>query len=205
MGLAIHYSGSFANQALLPEMISEVSEIAGVFGWKYTVFENEFPADVFGKESYNPLKIYGICVIPPESEPVWFTFLSNGRMSAPHLLQLWGAEKDPERKEYLYMPWTKTQYAGIEQHIKVIQLFRYINLKYLSSFTMTDEGDYWETDDVERLKVKFAQYNFLVGSFGDALENSAIKVGESLEDFIKRIAGKVHEKFREKEGDAPDE
>jgi hypothetical protein len=118
-------------------------------------------------------------------------------MSGPHLLQLWGNETDNERKEYLYMPWTKTQYAGIEEHIRVITLFRYLEKKYLSGFQLTDEGGYWETNDLNILKENFRKYNYIMDTFADRLEKSDSAAGESLEDFVKRIAGEVHKKFRE--------
>jgi hypothetical protein len=40
MGLSIHYSGSFNPSASLREMIDEVVEIAKVYHWKYTVYNN---------------------------------------------------------------------------------------------------------------------------------------------------------------------
>jgi hypothetical protein len=103
------------------------------------------------------------------------------------------------------MPWTKTQYAGIEEHIRVITLFRYLEKKYLSGFQMTDEGGYWETDDLNLLKENFRKYNYIMDTFADRLENSDSTAGESLEDFVKRIAGEVHKKFREENGnETPD-
>jgi hypothetical protein len=205
MGLSIFYSGSLADPAFLTDMISEVSDIAKTFSWRYEVFDSKFPDQGFDSIGFNPETVYGLCVIPPESEPVWLCFLSNGRMSAPHLLQLWGSETDAERKEYLYMPWTKTQYAGIEEHIRVITLFRYLEKKYLSGFQMTDEGGYWETDDLNLLKENFRKYNYIMDTFADRLENSDSTAGESLEDFVKRIAGEVHKKFREENGnETPD-
>jgi len=205
MGLSIHYSGSLANPAILPDMISEVSDIAKTFGWRFEIFDSEFPEQGFDNPGFNLETVYGLCVIPPESEPVWLSFLSNGRMSGPHLLQLWGSETDVERKEYLYMPWTKTQYAGIGEHIKVITLFRYLEKKYLAGFQMTDEGGYWETNDLNVLKENFRKYNYIMDTFADILENSDLTAGESLEEFVKRIAGQVHKKFREENGnEAPD-
>jgi hypothetical protein len=202
MGLSIFYSGSLADPALLPELISEVSDIAKTFGWKVNIFDDEYPEKEFDNPGFNPDNVYGLCVIPPGSEPVWLSFLSNGRMSAPHLLQLWGSETDPERKDYLYTPWTKTQFAGIEEHIRVITLFRYLEKKYLAGFQMTDEGGYWETNDLNVLKENFRKYNAAMDSFADFLENTDLATGESLEDFVKRIAGEVHKKLREENGDA---
>ncbi|KAF0202813.1 MAG: hypothetical protein FD170_1662 [Bacteroidetes bacterium] len=201
MGLSIHYSGSLSDPAILPDMISEVSDIAKTFGWRCEIFDSEFPEQGFDSSGFNMETVYGLCVIPPGSEPVWLCFLSNGRMSTPLLLQHWSSETDEERKKFLYMPWTKTQYAGIEEHIKVVTLFRYLEKKYLSVFHMTDEGGYWETNDLNVLKESFRKYNYIMDAFADLLENSDSIKGESLEDFVKRIAGLVDKKFREEMGD----
>lgn len=201
MGLSIHYSGSLADPAMLPDLIMEVSDIAKTFGWKIRIFESDFPGKDYDKTGFDPKNVYGLCVVPPGSEPVWLSFLSNGRMSAPHLLEFWGSETDPERRDYLYMPWTKTQYAGIEEHIKVITLFRYLEKKYLASFQLTDEGGYWETNDLDVLKENFRKYTSIMDNFAEFLESTDLKSGESLEEFIKRISNEVHKKFRQENGD----
>lgn len=131
MGLTIHYNGKFNPAASLPEMIEEVKDIAEVNKWKYHIYETEFPKDSIGKESYND-KIYGIIVIPPNCEPVYLSFLSNGRMASEYGLQLWGSSKDKKEREYLYGLFTKTQYAGREIHKWIIHLFRYLKGKYFS-------------------------------------------------------------------------
>ena len=43
MGLSIHYSGRIADKNTLPQLIEEVEEIATVHGWKYSIYEREFP------------------------------------------------------------------------------------------------------------------------------------------------------------------
>jgi hypothetical protein len=80
MGLSIHYSGRFNPSASLKEMIEEVTDIARIYRWKYTIYETHFPkAEPDG--TYND-KVYGITVSPPECEPVFLSFLSNMRMSS---------------------------------------------------------------------------------------------------------------------------
>jgi transposase len=43
MGLTIHYSGRIADKSKLPQLIEEVEEIVNEHGWKYTVYDREFP------------------------------------------------------------------------------------------------------------------------------------------------------------------
>ena len=197
MGLCIYYSGSFRNPALLPEMIEELKDISEEFKWNYHVYETEFPPDGFGKAEYNQ-KTYGISLSPPECEPLWFSFLSNGRMSNFLHLEMWGESESGEERNFLYSLVTKTQYAGIEVHKVIIHLFRHISEKYFTDFEMFDEGGYWESNDVKILEENFRKYNYLIDSFAFALENSPKNVGENLEDYLKRMFMKIHKNIKDK-------
>jgi hypothetical protein len=196
MALSIHYSGSFNANTSLKAMIEEVKDIAEIYKWPYNVFENEFPADSFGKAEYNE-NIYGISFTPPECETVSLCFLSNGKMSDVLNLKFHGNSKDEEGAEYLYMLSVKTQYAGIEIHKLVIHLVRYLSKKYLQDFTVTDEGEYWETGDEKILQDAFKRYTDLIESFATSLENYPKKSGESFESYFERLLKQIQEKRKE--------
>ncbi len=193
MGLSFHYSGSIARPELLPELIDEVRDIAKVHHWDVHEFEREFPEGAFGKDEFNQ-DVYGVVFSPPECEPVWICFLSNGRISSPMHLQFWGEAKEPPESEYLYMISVKTQYAGIEIHQFVIDLFRYLSEKYFSSFELKDEGEYWETNDIEVLKANFNKYTSLMNSFTSALEIIPKVSGESLEEYFLRLMKMIRDR-----------
>lgn len=198
MGLSFHYSGRIANPDSLPFMIDEVVDICKVYNWKYKVFERQFSKDSIWKEVHNE-KLYGICFIPPGCEMVSISFLSNGRMSSATGLQFWGNSNDPKEKEFLYMISVKTQYAGIEIHRNIIQLFRYIDEKYLADFTMNDEGEYWETNDNQVLKENFKRYTDLIEGFSLALESQDREKGEDMETYLLRLAQQLHDRRHRKE------
>jgi hypothetical protein len=193
MGLSIHYSGSFSAEASLQAMIEEVKDIAEIHKWRYFAFDDEFPADSLGKVAYNQ-DIYGICFTPPECETVWLSFLSNGKMSSPSHLQFFGNSTIREEQEYLYMLSVKTQYAGIEIHKLIIHLFKYLNGKYLRDFTLSDEGEYWETGDEKLLQDTFKRYTALIEGFAASIENYPLKSGESFEAYFERLLKQVQEK-----------
>lgn len=195
MGLSIHYSGTFNPAASLSSMIEEVKDIAELYKWKYKVFESEFPTNSLGKKNYNQ-KIYGICFAPPQCEPVWICFLSNGKMSSPSHLKFFGKEKNKEERPYLYMLSTKTQYAGIEIHKLIIQLFKYLERKYLLDFTMKDEGNYWETGDEKLLQETFKSYTAMIDGFASALEIYPMNASESFETYFERLIKKIRKKRR---------
>ena len=187
MGLSIHYRGRIKKRASLHELIEEVADISRICKWKYYILETEFPKNNAGEKKYNE-KLYGIFFTPEQCEPVCFTFLSNGLMNS--LLHL---EFPEMRKEYK-MTWvsTKTQFAGMQTHIHVVDLIRYISKKYLAAFEMNDEGYYWETKSKAKLKKRFDEYNCLMDAFADALENVPKKKGEDIEKFITRLAKRIH-------------
>ncbi|MFH1198475.1 MAG: hypothetical protein V1720_22420 [bacterium] len=195
MGLSIHYNGKFNASAFLPDMIREVRDIAEIYNWKYTVFEEEFPAKGFDDESYNN-SIYGICFSPPESEPVWLCFLSNGRMSSPGNLIFFGNSSNEDDKKYLYLLSTKTQYAGIVVHKLIIHLLKFLSKKYLEIFNLQDEGHYWETGDEKLLQETFNRYSDLIDYVSSALENIPMNDGETFEKYFERILKIIHYKHK---------
>ncbi|MBL7892036.1 MAG: hypothetical protein JNL63_05360 [Bacteroidia bacterium] len=193
MGLSIHYNGSFNKAASLREMIEEVKDIAKVHKWEYHIFEDAFPKNSFGKASYNQ-NIYGISFSPPECEPIWLCFLSNGRMSGPVQLKFWGKSKSKKEKESLYSLSTKTQFAGIETHKLVIHLLKYVSKKYLSNFKLSDEGQYWESGDEKLLQEIFDRYESILEVFTSSIKNSPMKKGEDFESYFKRVFKQIQDK-----------
>lgn len=192
MGLSFHYSGSIANPELLPQLIEDIEDIAKVFNWKYNVYERQFSVHLFGKPDYNR-NIYGVSFTPHNCETISVSFLSNGRMSDhPHLEFFGKTEKQPE-SEYLYMLSVKTQYAGVETHKFIIQLFRYLNAKYFADFKMSDEGQYWETNDETLLETTFKTYTVLINSFASAIENYPIQSGENIESYFERLMKQIND------------
>jgi hypothetical protein len=187
MGLSIHYQGSFKNAKKLQLMIEEVVTIAKVNCWDYFIFENKFPNNTFTPipEKEN---LYGICISPPGCEMVSFSFLSNGKMCGAEKLQINKNLENLEEDENLYYLHTKTQYAGIEIHKKIIVLFDYLSATYFDNFELLDEGQFWETRDEELLKTIFNRYINLIESFQSSLENIPINEGESAEDYVLRMA-----------------
>lgn len=191
MGLSIHYRGTFNRTASLSEMIEEIKDISETHHWNYLVFERQFPKNSLGKKDFNK-NVYGILFTPPHCEPVKLCFLSNGRMGNPFMLEYWLKSKSESDKKLIFGNSTKTQYAGIEIHKIIINLLRYISKKYFRTFSLIDEGQYWETGDEELLKKIFRDYDGLISRFTHDLENGKLANGESLEEYILRIAKKIH-------------
>ena len=185
MGLSIYYKGRFKQGASLTDMIDEVKDIAEVNKWEYHIFETEFDQSLLERESSDQ-NIFGITYSPPSCEPICLTFLSNGRMCNPFILELCKDSKEKER--YSYGIFSKTQYAGFEAHKIIIDLFRYLSKKYFSEFELTDESNYWESGDEALMRQTFKKYNDMMDIFAGELENIPFKKNENIVDFVERVA-----------------
>ncbi len=186
MGLSIYYSGSLRNENQLDELIEEVTEICNTLQWQPHVFNGN------GKD-----ELKGLCFAPEGCEPVFLSFLPGGRLCSPVNLQFSdmydGVQFD---KELMYTTATKTQYAGPEAHIALIKLLKYISKKYLNDFILSDEGNYWETDDEQILYAQFEKYNMLLDLVGDALGSMSHEPGETPVSLIERIEKILNEKLK---------
>ncbi|HET54553.1 MAG TPA: hypothetical protein ENN33_04980 [Ignavibacteria bacterium] len=193
MGLTIHYSGKFNPSSSLKEMVEEVKDIAEIYNWEYHIYETDFPVGSLGEENYDG-EIYGIYIIPPNCEPVYLTFLSNGRMANEIGLKLWGNAIDPKEKSFLFMLFTKTQFGGSEIHKLIIHLLKYLKEKYFAELNVYDEGKYWETGDEKLLDEIFERYNKIFDVVETALNNIPLKPNESYEEYFKRILKIINKK-----------
>jgi hypothetical protein len=180
MGVSIHYSGQLKEAAQLPLLIEEVEDIAKILEWKYTTFLRAYPNNEF--EAIPSDNDYGIMVSPPECEPVVFIFDYEGHLYSPWLKQYF------TDRFYIYNISTKTQFAGADIHIKVIELMKHLNRKYLCNFTMLDEADYWETGNRKTVEEKISFLGDKINQLTVGLKNTKMKDGETMEDFIRRIA-----------------
>lgn len=115
-------------------------------------------------------------------------------MCGPANLQLYGTPETKEEERYLYMLFTKTQYAGIEIHKLIVHLFKYLERKYLLDLQVSDEGEYWETGDEKILEEAFKRYTALVENFTRSLENFPKEAGETYEGYFERLLKQMEEK-----------
>ena len=185
MGLSIHYSGTIKDMALIDELIAEVTDICQGLNWSYQIIKEP-----------NADKINGVCFSPEECEPIFLTFLPDGRMCSPVNLMCRDIyEKNGLDAEQIYTTSTKTQFAGVDAHMAIIRLLRYLKQKYFSVFELNDEGDYWETMDEKVLLSQFAKYDFLLNAVADALSEMKAVPGETPLSLADRIEKMLKDKF----------
>ena len=103
-----------------------------------------------------------------------------------------------EPTEYSFYTATKTQFAAIETHVWIIGLLRYLKKRYLSNLEVKDEGDYWETEDLEKLREKKHFLQGMINQMAGALsETEPLPEGASLDDIVSRIT-QIAEELKQK-------
>jgi hypothetical protein len=152
MGLTLHYTVRLRHIERLPELVAEVKDICISLTWNYFLFDDIFkvPAHTMPFESTEgdpkPIRLQGILFSPPECEPVFLTFTPEGWSST--FLNLDMPEQIAELGPMLmYSVHVKTQGAGADIHIALVNLLKYLEKKYFSYVNVSDESGYWNTMD----------------------------------------------------------
>lgn len=186
MGLSLHYRGKLKNAPSLQSLIEEAVDFAKIEQWDFFVFEEQFKNDSFS-ESIDTENLYGVMLIPPKSEPLCLSFLSNGRMVGLmnfNVLRMNAAIDDL----MLYTISTKTQFTTVSNHKKIVLFLDHISQNYLTDFECSDEGYFWETRDETLLEKTFEKYTQIIDNFSSSLEMIPMEDGETIEEYLIRIA-----------------
>ncbi len=189
MGLSIHYKGSIRDNSLVDELTDEVLDICKSMSWAY----HEWPIKEKANQEKPPARhsahytvedLKGITFSPAECEPVCLTFLPDGKLCSPFKLMYNDPEKDDLMIEVVH---TKTQFAGPDAHIAVLNLLYYLKNKYFTELEVNDEGLYWDQWDKEVLLSQFRKYNMLLDKFAEAISGLKAIPGESAESLANRL------------------
>jgi hypothetical protein len=157
MGITIHFEGKL-------KQLENKEKVIGIM--KNFSKLNKMPYYEFSEEKMLLRRIKG--------EKIWNYYSSvTGIVIKPH--------KDAETLRFEFdengfiQDFCKTQFADIEVHIKIIELLRQIE-QYFENFYVFDEGEYWDTGDVELLEKIFYScliaieelHKFFLGFSGDS-------------------------------------
>lgn len=171
MGITIHYKGEINSLDLIPKLIDDCQDFAKSMGWQYHVID---------EQKYLPIK--GIVLnIHPQAEPLNLTFGENGGLCS----------YIDYKQTQLFV---KTQFAGIEAHITIVKLFKYLKKHYIFNLKVYDEGEYWETIDINKLsqKLSFLQSKIEVvkdvfgrAKFTKEKPHDILKLAEKIERILR--------------------
>lgn len=196
MGLSIHYRGRLNDTALLPSLCDEVGDIAHAMGWPSRTLDDDWSAPpdaklTAGGRVKGNLGLKGIQITPhPDSEPIVLFFDRDGYLRSPMtMLMLLSEALEPE------MAWVhmKTQFSGPDTHVWVVGLLKYLKNRYISDLEVSDESEYWDTGDRQKLKETLAFLNDKLqqlsttissGGMGDLTGLSADEITSRIERFF---------------------
>jgi hypothetical protein len=133
MGVTIHFEGRLRGSASYHRVLAVAQAFATRHGW-----------------ASEPIDEAEATLLRVRDEQDWdYTGPTRGLALHPH------DECDPLRLEFdrdLYVQeFVKTQFAPVETHVKVVELFRLVAPEF-ESLQVEDEGEYWETSDLKTLQ-----------------------------------------------------
>jgi len=219
MGLSFHFKGKLTNASELPAFVVEVDDICKVFDWRFSVLSTDYPNDQF----VSPLddENYGVIFSPHDCEPVTIIFDSEGRIYNPWMKDLITKHEDGQVKvitvqlnledeelnpvftegsegfdplDMVYTVSIKTEFKTAEQHVKIIELMRYLSGKYFSDFELIDESGYWDSRNPEIVDVKLNRVSQFIEKFEDLISNESINSPEDFLAFIKKLSQQMKDK-----------
>lgn len=132
MGVTIHFEGQLLGEPAYHDLLEAAASFAKQQAWLTETIESEQTTLLRVRDE----KDWDYC------GPV------KGMLIYPH------EDCDPVRLEFdrdLYIQeFTKTQFAGAEVHLKVLELLAVIK-PFFSQLKIEDEGEYWETGNLQLL------------------------------------------------------
>ena len=196
MGLSIHFSGRLRRADYLPVMVAEIVDVSNVYGWKYKIFNTHFPNDSFDNHTVFD-NVFGICFTPMGCETISLAFLSNGTMVCPFRIKFFAHSEDETQRSYIYTVSVKTQFAGVDTHLLLIQLFKYLNNKYFEDLKMDDESYFWETGDENLMRERFKLYDGLLDNVMLSVQTFPIEQGENIVSYFERLMKHIQDLKKE--------
>ena len=183
MGVTIAFKGKLKLPTLVENIIEDVEDICLTNNWWYRIINEEKtsfepPSLAYDKDSETgevkriniegELGLKGISFQPhKESETIELFFDTEGVLR-PIFSMIF---KGDSRVKY---PWVfvKTQFAGVETHIKIINLLLYLRKKYFKKLDISDDGGYYPHRDEETLYQRLDVINNAIATLSDVFENS---------------------------------
>lgn len=192
MGVTIHYRGKLKSPDMMTGLMHEVEDICVANNWKHNLFTDEkphgdydlssddddFDDDSEGATNHNlmpnsrkkpDLGLRGITFQPHEDcETITFLFNTEGVLQSVFSM-IFGNPDSRIKYPHIFV---KTQFSGIEIHIKIINLLTYLKKKYFKVLHITDEGGYYPKKDLDALSGRMAFIGNAIDTIRDVFENA---------------------------------
>ena len=160
MGVTIHYRGRLTDIQDINPLCDELAMVAEKMGWTFSRLDEDWskPANATievtqrGSQIVGHLPLKGIQLTPhPKCEALKFYFDSDGSLCGPVSMVM--ISEGTLKPEDVWVS-VKTQFAGPETHVWIVGLLKYLKEHFMADLEVDDEGDYWETGNLETLTAK---------------------------------------------------
>jgi len=215
MGITIHFKATI-DPVRIPELVAEVKSIATHYGWTYTTVRDgeidehvaepepeEEPSPEEQKNAYHitdPIPLSGIIVRPGEGcEALSLLFDKDGQSSD---LITWLLVRDGDIRPEEAWTSVKTQFTKLETHVAIAELLKYLKKHFLKTLEVEDEGQYYDTGDIEQLHRLKARVGRWIAKLAEGLSKAgepseAERLDpEALADRIEQIVRDLWERER---------
>lgn len=194
MGLSLHYSAKIKSPEDVDLLSAEVAAICRESGWKFQLWDSLekveepfLPKEPGQGGDYKGVPLKGIvCTIHEKCEPVFLTFAPSGYTTSFINLKFVDQIADIN-PDLVYTISVKTQFAGPQIHIVLVNLLRYLGQKYCSELQVSDEGGFWETNDEAVLLSAFQQYDDLLNMVAATLQSIPLDQDDTPEGLARKI------------------
>lgn len=219
MGVTIAFKGKLKSADLIPTIIEEVEDICKSNDWSYKIVGGKKPAetsvspDVLPRpfsfenddddddnddfdfksddsEDYD-FGLKGISFQPhKDSENVELLFDTEGVLRSIFSMLI----SESARHKYRWI-FVKTQFAGVQTHIKVVNLLNYLRKQYFSRLTIKDEGGYYPKNDLKTLTTRMDFIDSAIATMKDVFENG--EFSGTPDEILERIQAALSQSFKE--------
>lgn len=187
MGTTIHYRGTVNDISEIPLLEDRLLDFAFSMGGKARICR--FVSDT------DPTRVVrGLIIdLAPGQESLSLLISPEGHLTP--LFQIEEAEQKPfQEPPYCFV---KTQFGSPQGHVAIVHLLHALRQRFVSNLAVLDEGDYYETRDLQQLISRMAFLNASIASLAKGIKRYPISP-EALEDpeilaaRIERVAQLAH-------------
>lgn len=190
MGVTIHYRGTIDDISQVETIENRLLDLVFLLGGRATIWRSFADHD-------SSRAVRGLIVnLEPGQDT--FSLLVSPEGHLTPLFQI----KDAERAPFDAPPscFVKTQFGSLQGHVAIVHLLDALRQRFCSNLKVSDEGEYHESRDVNRLSQKrqilrSAIDGMAVGSREHGLSAEAAEDPGILAMRIERIAALVHQRI----------
>ncbi len=213
MGITIAFRGKLKSPNSIPLLIDDVEDICKTNGWRYKTFtaekaEEEPLLDTiprpFSMDDYdddyeegwekNEVDDYDFvlkCITfqpHEESEMIELLFDTEGVLRSIFSMIVGDTL---EKNRWIFV---KTQFAGVDTHIKIVNLLVYLRKQYFKKLEIKDEGGYYPKKDEKTLATRMDFIDNAIATMKDVFENGEFT--GSPDEILERIQTALSESFK---------